>query len=112
MARTVYAVDCLEFRSRIELRLPDVGLARCCQVQSIQWLLSATERDDNDSRGRIYPRPPAMIDIRMIQIYERFFRVLHEEISLRTGHGAVQADEGDAVILERDYNKLHVGGPG
>ena len=55
-----------------------------------------------------------MIDIRRYQDdqnFRRFFKTLHDVISLVAGRGTVQVDKGDAVILERDWNKVHVGGP-
>lgn len=36
LSETVYVLDNLGFRSRVEVKLPDVGLAGCYQVQSLQ----------------------------------------------------------------------------
>ena len=60
--------------------------------------------------GVRYSRPPAMIDIRMTGISGDFSSD-PSHYSSGCGHGGVQADEGDTVILERDFNKGHVGGP-
>ena len=55
-----------------------------------------------------YPRPAGMIDIRMPEI-SGFLKVIHHTIPLGSGDGAIQADEGGTVILERDFDKVHIG---
>ena len=50
-----------------------------------------------------------MIDIRMTGNF-RDSSVLHHTLPPAAGHGVIQADGGDAVILERDFDKVHMGG--
>ena len=61
------------------------------------------------TEGVRYPRPLTMIDIRMTGNF-RDSSVLHHTLPPAAGHGVIQADGGDAVILERDFDKVHMGG--